>query len=70
MAAAISRDVHDMMLASAETRPGRTGDVPRRRISRLPEERDQIGEMGMAAAAQGNALKLNIRAPIAGAGLG
>ena len=42
-----------MILASAETRPGRTGDVLRRRISRLPEERDQIGETGRLRSACG-----------------
>ena len=53
MAAAIAGDVHDMMLASAETRPGRTSAVLRRRISRLPEKRDQIGEMGRLRSACG-----------------
>ena len=53
MAAAVAGDVHDMMLASAETRLGRTGAVPRRRISRLPEERDQIGETGRLRSACG-----------------
>ena len=53
MAVAITGDVHDMMLASAETRLGRTGAVLRRRISRLPEERDQIGETGRLRSACG-----------------
>ena len=49
MAAAIAGDVHDMMLASAETRPGRAGDVPRRCVFRVPEERDQSRGNGEVA---------------------
>ena len=53
MTVAIAEKVHGMMPASAETRLGRTGAVLRRRISRLPEERDQIGEMGRLRSACG-----------------
>ena len=49
MAVAITGDVHDMMLASAETRPGHAGDVSRRRICRVPEERDQSRGNGEVA---------------------
>ena len=49
MAAAVAGDVHGMMLASAETRPGRTGDVSRRRVCRVPEERDQSKGNGEVA---------------------
>ena len=49
LAAAITREVHDMILASAETRPGRTGDVSRRRVCRVPEERDQSRGNGEVA---------------------
>ena len=49
MAAAMAREAHDMILASAETRPGRTGDVSRRRVCRVPEERDQSKGNGEVA---------------------
>ena len=49
MAVAITGDVHGMMLASAETRPGHAGDVPRRCISRLPEEREESRGNGEVA---------------------
>ena len=49
MAVAITGDVHGMMLASAETRPGHAGDVSRRRVRRVPEERDQSKGNGEVA---------------------
>ena len=49
MAVAITGDVHDMMLASAETRSGHAGDVSRRRVCRVPEERDQSRGNGEVA---------------------
>ena len=49
MAVAITGDVHGMMLASAETRPGHADDVSRRRVCRVPEERDQSRGNGEVA---------------------
>ena len=49
MAAAVAGDVHGMMPASAETRSGHAGDVSRRRVCRVPEERDQSKGNGEVA---------------------
>ena len=49
MATAVTGDVHDMMLASAETRPGHAGDVSRRCVLRAPEEWDQSKGNGEVA---------------------